>query len=185
MSFNKTILALSLASSAMLTGCGSTPTQYAPLTAAPTEVISNTPKWYIKPPASTMEYIYVAGSAISRDMSMSVQKAHLDAESHLAQKVEGVVSTMIKEYKRDVGDQFSSNTEVITNKVAANVMTIGSVTEDQIVRAEGGGFRTYVLLKYPLGASNQMLSQYLSKKSFTGSKEQAERELAAERKAKQ
>lgn len=169
---------------ATLSGCASTPnaviatpTATAPLAAPPATVALNIPAWYIQTPDSTTEAVYVSGTAISRDLSMSHHKAKLDAETHLANKIAGEIRTMTKDYKRDVGDQFVQSTEIVSNKIAADVLLVGGIVVNHQIIAEGGGFRTYVLLKFPLGNSNQMLQTYLNKKSFTGSKNAAEAEL--------
>ena len=157
---------------ATLTGCASnqavvaTPTATAPLAAPPANVAANIPAWFIMQPESTPEAVFVAGSAISRDLSMSGHKAQLDAETHLANKIAGEIRTMTKDYKRDAGDEFVQSTEIVSNKIAADVKIIGGIVVDRRIVAEGGGFRTYVLLKYPLGNSNHMLQNYLNKKSF-------------------
>ena len=161
-----------------LSGCGSTPTNVAQSTYVPPKtVISDMPSWITKPPESTSENIYVTGTATSRDMSMSHHKAQLDAEIQLANKLAGKVSTLSKDYKRDVGDEYTASTEIVTSKLAADVMVIGGVVEKRETVAEGAAYRTYVLLRMPIGTNNRLLSQYLSNKTFHGSKEAAEREL--------
>ena len=42
---------------------------------------------------------------------------------------------------------------------------------------EGGGFRTYVLIKYPLDSNNRLLQNHIAQKLFAGSKATAEAEL--------
>jgi len=163
----------------VLSACASAPVPKAgaPLTVAPTTVTSNTPSWFLEPPEPTAEFVYVVGTAISRDISMSGHKAQLDAETHLANKIGGEINTLTKDYKREVGDEFVQSTEIVANKIATDVKVIGGDIVKKQVTPEGGGFRTYVVLKYPLGTNNQMLQNYLNKKSFKGSQEAAEREL--------
>jgi len=152
----------------------------ASLAIAPALVTPTIPAWYIKQPDSTPEFIYVAGTALSRDMAMSNHKAQLDAETHLANKIAGEINTLTKDYKRDVGDEFIQSTEIVANKIATDVKVIGGIVVDRQVYPEGGGYRTYSLLKFPLGSSNQMLQSYLNRRSFRASREAAERELGNE-----
>ena len=159
-------------------GCASTQTSpNAPLQVAPEKAVSNIPGWYLNPPESTAEEVYVVGTSTSRDLAMSVQKAQLDAETHLANKIAGEINTLTKDYKREVGDEFTQSTEIVSNKIAADVKIIGGITLKKQVTPEGGGFRTYVLIRFPLGSNNRMLQNYQAKKSFTGSQEKAEAEL--------
>lgn len=149
----------------------------APLAVAPATVTPIIPAWYSKQPESTAEFVYVAGTAISRDLSMSNHKAQLDAETHLANKIAGEINTLTKDFKRDAGDEFVQSTEIVANKIATDVKVIGGVIIERQIFPEGGGYRTYVLLKFPLGNNNQMLQSYLNKKSFKASKGAAEKEL--------
>ena len=163
----------------LLSACASAPLPKAgaPLTVAPTSVTSSMPAWFIEQPQSTAETVYVVGTAISRDISMSGHKAQLDAETHLATQIAGEINTLTKDYKRDVGDEFVQSSEVVANKIATDVKVIGGVIVKKQVTPEGGGFRTYVLLKFPLGGNSQVLQSHVNKGNFKGSQDAAEREL--------
>ena len=162
---------------ALATGCASTVPHTAPLQVAPSKVMSNIPSWFMEPPESDQDALYVVGTSISRDLAMSVQKAQLDAETHLASKIAGEVNSLTKDYKREVADEFMQSTEIVTNKITAEVKVIGGVIVKKEIIPEGGGFRTYVMMKYPIGSNNKLQQLYDAKKSFTGSKEKAEAEL--------
>jgi hypothetical protein len=164
---------------ALLSACASTPAPKAgaTLSVAPTSVTQGIPSWFIEQPESTAEFVYVVGTAISRDISMSGHKAQLDAETHLANKIAGEINTLTKDFKRDLGDEFVQSTEIVSSKIATDVKVIGGVIVKKQVTPEGGGFRTYVLLKFPLGSNNQMLQNHISRSNFQGSKDAAEREL--------
>ena len=149
----------------------------APLAAAPATVTPSIPAWYLKLPESTPEAIYLAGTALSRDMAMSNQKAQLDAETQLANKIAGEINTLTKDYKRDAGDEYVQSSEIVSKKIATDVKVIGGIEVDHQVFAEGGGYRTYILLKFPLGSNNLMLQNYLNIKNLKGSQGAAETEL--------
>ena len=162
-----------------LTACASTPAPQAsvPQSVVPASVTSSPPAWFVEQPESTAEFAYVVGTAVSRDISMSGHKAQLDAETHLANKLAGGISTLTKDYKRDVGDEFAQSTEIATNKVATDVKIAGADVVKKQVTPEGGGFRTYVLLKFPLGSKTQVPPSHISNQNFKESQETAEREL--------
>jgi len=182
---NKLLMVVCVAS---LVGCASEPKVQiaapapvipatAPLQVAPVSVVATAPSWYAKLPENTGEYVYVAGTGLSRDIGMSRSKAVIDAQAHLADRLVGEINTMTKDYKRDLGDEYSQSIEIVSKKVATDVKLIGYQTADSMIYAEGGGYRTYVLIKYPLGNSNRMLQSYLNNKTFKSSKETTEREL--------
>ncbi len=172
-------LILYAATTLLMSACASAPDSKAgaTLAVAPANVTSNTPEWFFDPPEPAAEFVYVVGTAISRDISMSGHKAQLDAETHLANRIAGEINTLTKDYKREVGDEFVQSTEIVANKIATDVKIIGGDIVKKQVTPEGGGFRTYVLLKFPLGTNSQMLQNHLNKTIFKGAQEAGEREL--------
>jgi hypothetical protein len=163
-----------------LVGCGSTPVKPAvPLAAAPSDTVSNVPDWFLKPTASTEDTVYVAGTAMSRDLGMVVHKAEMDAETHLASKIAGEISTMTKSYKRDNGDTVDESTEVVANKIAAEVKLAGASVVERKLFAEGGGYRAYVLVKFSVANYNRMLQMAANGRTFKADKTAAELELNA------
>lgn len=168
------IIALSIA--AMLAGCGGVPTKQ-PLAATPEETISGMPAWYLKQPDSTADVIYVAGTAISRDMAMSDSKAQMDAETKLAFKIAGEVSAMQKDYRRDNGDDVDASAEIVANKLAADINIGGAAVAERKMIAEGAGYRTYILLKFSVADYNKMLKTAAATRTFRADKAAAEQEL--------
>jgi len=165
----KRIVIMAAAASLMIiAGCSSSPKAPEPVMAPPKTVMSNVPDWYVTTPPAQPGYVIAAGTGISRDLSMSVAKAKLDAEIKIAQHISSEVNTMMKDYRRDAGDDFSQVTEMVTNKLAARIKVKAKV-EKSIILAEGGGFRTYVLLQ----------SSDVNVAALQEAKEAAERELAA------
>jgi hypothetical protein len=140
-------------------------------------VVSTIPEWYMNQPESTTEVIYVGGTAFSRDMSMSTHKAQLDAETHLANKIAGEINTLTKDYKRDLGDEFVQQSEIVANKIATDVKVIGGHVAKRVILSEGNGFRTYVLVKFPLGSANTLLTNFINKNTHKAAKAAAEAEL--------
>lgn len=176
---------------ALTAGCSSAPTNpYAAETArvaattavapasasmhiAPAVAIQQTPVWFLKPPATTAAEIYVAGTGLSKDLSMSKQKALMDAQTKLADRLAGEISVLTKDYKAEQGENFVQNTEVMARKMAADVKLAGYTVVDASLWSEGGGYRTYILVKYPLSAQVQRMTQ----NSVRASQTAAERDL--------
>lgn len=120
------------------------------------------PPWYIKAPASTEEYMFVTGTAVSSDLSMSRAKAMLDAQHQLADKLNGVVDAVVRQRKVDTSGSVSSD---YTSKTVRSTITETSITgfhlEDSKIQPELRGYRTFVLLRYPIGEANKLLKQKL------------------------
>ena len=116
-------LVLSLALLATLTACSTTkvtkadepiksptPAVVKDQTVAAQGKVENTqtidlPAWYIKAPASTEDYVYITGTGISSDLSMSRTKALLDAQVQLADKINGMINALTKQTRKDDSGQ--------------------------------------------------------------------------------
>lgn len=126
------------------------------------KAIDQSPSWYIQPPETTREVVFVTGTSTSNNMSMSRNKAILDAQAQLADQLNALVSGMTKQYMRDAGVNTTStveDTEVLTRKLVAEANVAGYRVEKIEVYPEGRYFRTYVMLAYPIGATNTIRSQ--------------------------
>lgn len=116
------------------------------------------PAWYIKAPASTEEYVYVTGTGVSNDLAMSRTKAMLDAQVQLADKLNGVVDAMTRQSKKDNDGTMSQDyTSQSVRKKIIETSLIGAHLEDSKIMAENRGYRTFVLVRYPMLDSNRLL----------------------------
>jgi hypothetical protein len=140
------------------------------------------PSWYIKAPASTDDYVYLTGTAISSDLSMSRSKALLDAQMQLADKINGVINALTKQNKRDDGGNVSTDRTVQTiKKVIVETAITGYHLEDSKVMSENRGYRTFVLVRYPIGDANRLLKDKLQReRNDVDSDTAADRELEQE-----
>ena len=159
---------------ALTAGCSSAPTNpYAAETArvaattavapasasmhiAPAVAIQQPPEWYMKPTATTASEIYVSGTGLSKDLGMSGDKAVLHAQSRLVDRIAAEMSKLTKQYTQDNSERVNQNTEITIRKIAADVNIAGYTVVNSTLWSEGGGYRTYVLVKFPLtGISKQ------------------------------
>lgn len=141
------------------------------------------PSWYIKAPASTEDYVYLSGTGVSSDLSMSHQKALLDAQLKLADKINGVLNALVKSNKDDTaGTVNSDRTSITIKKVITDTAITGYHIEDSRVLTENRGYRTFVLVRYPVGDANRMLKEKLQRENQLNqtSEEAAQRELEQE-----
>jgi hypothetical protein len=118
------------------------------------------PSWYIKAPASTDEFVFVTGTGISANLSMSRSKAMLDAQAQLASKINGVIDGAIRQSRKDsAADLTEDYTSQVIRKRIVETSIAGHHLEDSRVLAENKGYRTFVLVRYPVGKANQFLKK--------------------------
>ena len=141
------------------------------------------PNWYIKPPASTEEYIYFAGTGYSSDLAMSREKALLDSQMKLADTLNGAMNAMIKQQKSDsTGSVVSDKTSITVKKVIANTVMTGYMIEDTKILSENRNYRTFILVRYPIGDANRLLKAQIQQKQSlnTSSDDSLQKELDKE-----
>ena len=118
------------------------------------------PSWYIKAPASTDDYVFIAGTGFSSDLAMSREKALLDGQLKLADKLNGVINAMIKQQKNDsAGTMGVDKTSMTIKKLITDTALTGYQIEDSRITVENRSYRTFVLIRYPLGDANRILKQ--------------------------
>jgi hypothetical protein len=123
------------------------------------------PDWFLQPPENTAQHIFVVGEATGPFLGMTVQKATLDADAKLAFQMKSNVEAMIKSFKTDTGGKYGAESaEMLTRKVA-NATIIGHHKVDSQITQEGATFRVFVLMRYPLGDANQLLTAELASRA--------------------
>lgn len=188
----------------VLVGCSTTAPQVAKEIPSPTPAVTkdqpiaaagkvespmtiDLPNWYIKPPASTDEYIFFAGTGYSSDLAMSREKALLDSQMKLADTLNGAMNAMIKQQKSDsTGSVISDKTSITIKKVIANTVMTGYMIEDSKILSENRNYRTFILVRYPIGDANRLLkAQMQLKQSMNSSSDDSlQKELDKEVEAK-
>lgn len=139
------------------------------------------PSWYIKAPAPTEDFIFVAGTGVSNDLSMSHQKALMDAQLKLADKINGEMNALVKQQKNDsAGTVNTDKTSITTKKVIARTSLTGYYIEDSRIQPENRGYRTFVLVRYPLGDANRMLKDKLMRENQDNNSNASQEELDRE-----
>lgn len=139
------------------------------------------PSWYVKAPAPTEDFIFVAGTGVSNDLSMSHQKALMDAQLKLADKINGEMNALVKQQKNDsAGTVNTDKTSITTKKVIARTSLTGYYIEDSRIQPENRGYRTFVLVRYPLGDANRMLKDKLMRENQDNNSNASQEELDRE-----
>jgi len=169
--FSVTMLAMAMS------GCGSTATKHAETIPSPTPAVTqpqtvaapgkseapktiDIPPWYIKAPDSTEEYVFVTGTAVSTDLAMSRAKAMLDAQYQLASKINGMIDAVMRQSKKDNSGTVSTDyTSLTIKKTIEQTYLTGHHLEDSRVQPENRSYRTFVLIRYPMGDTNRLLKE--------------------------
>jgi len=123
------------------------------------------PEWMLILPESD-EAFYSAGTAVSRDMQLAIDKANLAAKRNLADRIGGELSSQIKEFVIEGGDMYNSDlitvdVERVTKNVMARINVAGYVPSKMEVYPLGTMYRVYALIEYPIGAHNDILIEQI------------------------
>jgi len=138
--------------------------------------LSGTPAWYTKNPVDT-NALYAKATEASPNRQMAVDKAMHLARKELAQQLGARVSAKIKDFATESGrandDDFQTEVERVGQSVALDVNLAGYVRENDEVVAEGGKYRAFVMLRYPVGESNKVVANQVKKSAGLESKVKA------------
>jgi hypothetical protein len=131
--------------------------------------VNSSPAWFLSPPVSNQHVVFTSGSSVSTSLSMSRNKAILDAQSQLADQISSVISGITKQYERDYGVNTVNSmvdTEVVVRKIVSEVDISGYRIEQVEIKPEGRFYRTYVLLAYPIGENNTLREMQLNRQAM-------------------
>lgn len=157
-----------------LVACGSTKTPVSTAPVLPSEQYENrvaqaqvardaqteraivqAPKWMTDLPVSNSA-VYANGSAASSDMSMADYKAKLFAFGKICMAAGGKVDQQSKVFMQDTAEASHETSELAIRSMCPSVDITGVEIKEVKRIAEGGRFRTYVLVALPTGDANQL-----------------------------
>lgn len=117
--------------------------------------IDKAPKWMTDLPTSSSA-IYAAGTSVSGDYSMALQKAKADAYGRICMGVGGTASQQTKIYRTDSEATSTEFSEMALKTSCKEVDLTGvEIAKDGIkMIAEGNRYRAYVLVVMPTGDAN-------------------------------
>ena len=169
-----------------LVGCAS-----APQTAQEQHVqnvVDDIPSWYVEVPQADddNQVLYVAGTGKSSMLMLAKDKAILDVEKQLANKINAKVSSRVKQYIREVGAGNTPLTiednEFVVKKVVTEANVAGYIQKESEIMREGSNYRVYMLAEYPIEANTLRAIAQTEEliKRFDGDKDKAFKELDRE-----
>ena len=149
--------------------------------------IDSLPSWYVDLPKADDDdaVLYVAGTGKSSMLMLAKDKAILDVEKQLANKISAKVSSRFKQYIREVGAGTPltiQDNEQVVKKLVTEAQVAGYINEESEVQREGNMYRVYILAKYPIEDNTlraiAQTERLISK--FKGDKNKAFKELDRE-----
>lgn len=129
--------------------------------------LSITPAWYTKNPVDPNS-LYAKATEASTNRQMAVDRAMHLARKELAQQLGARVSGTIRDFATDSdksNDDFQTQIKAVGESVALDVNLAGYVRENDEVVAEGGKYRAFVMLRYPVGEVNKVVASQVKRNS--------------------
>ncbi len=127
------------------------------------DVIDDLPDWFTDVPQEN-DAIFSVGSATSPNLQLAVDKSILNAKRMLADRIEGKLSSQVKEYITETGNQTAppviTDTERVTKNIMREVNVAGYSVKEMEIKPHNTFFRVYTMLIYPVGKANQLLQLY-------------------------
>jgi hypothetical protein len=140
------------------------------------QTISKAPSWYTQPPVD-INSIFQSATESSPDMQRSMDKAVMTAKSQLASKLGDRVSQKIRDFATETGtindEQVVRTIDTTRQSVATDINVAGYVLDKSEVVQEGNRYRSYVLLRYPLGENNKVIVAQVKKNAVLDAKVKA------------
>jgi hypothetical protein len=150
---------LAALSTALLTGCGGGPQSLQSVSEC------DIPEWYSSVPQDP-NYLFAARTATSQDMQLALDKATTDGRAEIGRQTELKVQGLQKKFEEEVG--LNADAQLMSqftqaNKTVVSTSLSGSRVRSQELCKDGGMYRAYVLVEYPIGAANEALMQQIRK----------------------
>ncbi len=130
------------------------------------DTIEELPDWFTALPTDAYS-VYSAGTATSPDLQLAFDKATLNAKRVLADQINSLISSKMKEFVAEIGQgedtEVVSEVERVTTNLITEVNVTGYTQSDSKVIQQGSSYRTYVLLQYPIGKANRILIEQIKR----------------------
>ena len=142
------------------------------------KAVEDIPEWFSTPREDETEAVYSVGTAIGPNLQLSYDRAILNAKRVLADRVDGLMSSKVKSFVAESGQNenkiFTAEAERVVINFMAEVNVAGYAMERTNIQASYGRYRVYVMLRYPLGEANDIMMLKLRRSVERNSRKQAE-----------
>lgn len=167
---NSFLKLITVSSIALVTGCSSS--QPAQQPSAKQVNLNDIPQWYNENPSNN-DYFFATSTERSEDLQTATNKAAAGARAEIARMAENHVNTQQKKFTEEVGSTNDSKLEQLfaeTSTIIASQSLVGSTIDKKYITREGNGFRSYVLVKYPVGKVNAELLTKLKSQEYANTR---------------
>lgn len=119
------------------------------------------PGWYTNVPQDP-NYLFAANSQTSQDMQLAIDKATEAARTDIGRQEQVRVEGLQKRFSEETGT--GSDAQLLqmftqAEKTVVSTTLQGSRVKKQKIVRDGNLWRAYVLVEYPIGATNEALMQ--------------------------
>jgi hypothetical protein len=125
----------------------------------------NVPDWYKNVPQDP-NYLFAANTATSQDLQLAVDKATTGGRTEIGRQAEVRIQAIQKKFDEEVGvGQDAQLLQQFTqaSKTVVSTSLSGSRIKYQEQCKDGSIWRSYVLVEYPIGATNEAFVQAIRK----------------------
>ena len=128
------------------------------------------PDWFKQLPEQE-DMIYSSGTATAPDLQLSVDIAVMNAKSVLADRINGKLDSMTKQFVAKMGTDDADTSvleeiEKVSKNVVASVDVAGYKVKEMEVYPSGPQFRTFVLLEYSDKEARKIIMNRLMKERY-------------------
>lgn len=121
------------------------------------------PMWYQNPPTDDNNFFGV-NTQTSVDMQTAFDKAKHGARQEIARQVRTQIDGLEKDFMEEVGsgdnNQILQQFNAASKQVVSTALSGSKVIKQEVVKHDDK-FRAYVLMSYPVGASNKALMEQI------------------------
>ena len=121
------------------------------------------PDWYTNPPQDP-NYLFAPNTQTSQDMQLAIDKATEAGRTDIGRQLEVKIEGLQKRFAEETGT--GSDAQLLqmftqAEKTVVSTTLQGSKVRNQKIVNDGGLWRAYVLVEYPIGAANEALMQQI------------------------
>lgn len=151
-----------------------------------TQMVNSVPKWFMADYTEIKQCgednknlcIFGAGTSVSPDLNLAIEKAKMIAKSELADIIKGEMNKSSKQFITEVGETHNKSVvaeveSVLVNTIKETPVRGYEIFAQDVTQTTNGYYRAYVGLRLPMGKLNKMynytveeaVNAYVSKKT--------------------
>ena len=134
-----------------------------------TQMVNSVPKWFMADYTEIKQCgednknlcIFGAGTSVSPDLNLAIEKAKMIAKSELADIIKGEMNKSSKQFITEVGETHNKSVvaeveSVLVNTIKETPVRGYEIFAQDVTQTTNGYYRAYVGLRLPMGELNKM-----------------------------